>query len=46
MNKPAKKLDSDRRNQCANDSRSGTYAVGYGKPPAKHRFLKGKSGNP
>lgn len=22
------------------------YEVGYGKPPAKHRFAKGKSGNP
>ncbi len=24
----------------------GSYAVGYGKPPAEHRFQKGKSGNP
>lgn len=23
-----------------------TYSVGYGKPPAEHRFAKGRSGNP
>ena len=23
-----------------------TYDVGYGKPPAEHRFEKGRSGNP
>ncbi|MDG6078961.1 hypothetical protein E3U23_07120 [Erythrobacter litoralis] len=26
--------------------RSKDYEVGYGKPPAKHRFEKGRSGNP
>ena len=25
---------------------SGDYKVGYGKPPKKHRFKKGQSGNP
>lgn len=25
---------------------SGTFAVGYGKPPQEHRFQKGQSGNP
>lgn len=25
---------------------SGKYLVGYGKPPAEHRFAKGRSGNP
>ncbi|MEO6360743.1 MAG: DUF5681 domain-containing protein [Sphingomicrobium sp.] len=32
-----------------NDNREGDgkpYEVGYGKPPAKHRFKKGQSGNP
>ncbi len=24
----------------------GNYDVGYGKPPAKNKFQKGKSGNP
>jgi hypothetical protein len=27
-------------------SDSGTYSVGYGKPPRKHRFQPGHSGNP
>lgn len=27
-------------------ARTGEYEVGYGKPPAAHRFQKGKSGNP
>jgi hypothetical protein len=25
---------------------SKEYDVGYGKPPVKHQFKKGKSGNP
>ncbi len=29
----------------ADDEVNG-HLVGYGKPPAKHRFQKGKSGNP
>jgi len=29
-----------------NDNSSVPYDVGYGKPPAQHRFQKGKSGNP
>jgi hypothetical protein len=28
-----------------NQSTSGTYAVGYGKPPRDHQFKPGKSGN-
>ena len=28
------------------DQLPAPYAVGYGKPPAEHRFEKGKSGNP
>ena len=24
----------------------GNYEVGYGRPPVKHRFIKGQSGNP
>lgn len=27
-------------------NRSADYTVGYGKPPAQHRFQKGQSGNP
>jgi hypothetical protein len=27
-------------------TRPATYEVGYGKPPAEHRFPKGRSGNP
>lgn len=27
-------------------SRSGKYAVGFGKPPEDHRFRSGVSGNP
>ena len=29
-----------------NPSESKGYLVGYGKPPAEHRFQKGRSGNP
>ena len=28
------------------DEPPGKYLVGYGKPPAAHRFRKGQSGNP
>ena len=28
------------------DKLSGTYAVGYGKPPSHSRFTRGRSGNP
>lgn len=28
------------------EPKSGNYLVGYGKPPAEHRFRKGQSGNP
>ena len=30
----------------AKKSKSASYEVGYGRPPAKHRFPKGVSGNP
>lgn len=46
MSKPAKKLESDNRENSDNDNRTAPYGVGYGKPPAEHRFRKGKSGNP
>jgi hypothetical protein len=36
--------DEDRA-ACA-DNLPAEYAVGYGKPPAEHRFAKGQSGNP
>lgn len=29
-----------------NQSTSPNYDIGYGKPPAKHKFKKGQSGNP
>jgi hypothetical protein len=31
---------------AGNDNRPEDQSVGYGKPPAEHRFQKGKSGNP
>jgi hypothetical protein len=34
------------RNRGELRSDSGTYSVGYGKPPRKHRFQPGHSGNP
>lgn len=46
MSRPAKKLERDNREGGDNDNRSGTYEVGYGKPPAEHQFQKGRSGNP
>jgi Family of unknown function (DUF5681) len=30
----------------AKKSNSASYEVGYGRPPAEHRFPKGVSGNP
>jgi len=30
----------------AKKSKSASYKVGYGRPPAEHRFRKGVSGNP
>jgi hypothetical protein len=29
-----------------NANQTGTYKVGYGRPPKKHQFKKGQSGNP
>ena len=37
-------MSSD-RNTCL-PGRFHDYKVGYGKPPAAHRFKKGRSGNP
>lgn len=28
------------------EGEAGKYPVGYGRPPAKHQFRKGQSGNP
>ncbi|RVQ67179.1 hypothetical protein EKN06_09745 [Croceicoccus ponticola] len=38
----------DQENDTASeaDNLPATYAVGYGRPPAEHRFEKGRSGNP
>ena len=42
MNQAARRVD-----EHSPDGRgSASYDVGYGKPPAQHRFQKGKSGNP
>lgn len=46
MSESAKKLESDNRDGGDNDNRTAAYEVGYGRPPAEHRFQKGKSGNP
>lgn len=40
----AAKGDKSRTTEDASQPR--TYEVGYGKPPAAHRFQKGRSGNP
>ena len=34
------------RNSTPQASRPAAYAVGYGRPPAHTRFVKGQSGNP
>jgi len=44
MKEPAKKVETQESGQ--NDNRAAPYEVGYGKPPASHRFEKGRSGNP
>jgi hypothetical protein len=36
--------DGDGNREQAGDG--GTSDIGYGKPPAQHRFVKGRSGNP
>lgn len=46
MSDPAKKLGSNDDQTGDNDNRTAAYEVGYGKPPAEHRFQKGRSGNP
>ena len=44
MSAPAVKRERD--NSGNNDNLPVPYEVGYGKPPAEHRFQKGRSGNP
>lgn len=36
----------DQVSSTGNDSQPATNEVGYGRPPAEHRFRKGRSGNP
>lgn len=36
----------DQVGSTGNDSQPATNEVGYGRPPAEHRFRKGRSGNP
>jgi hypothetical protein len=43
MNGPARAADGD---DGSKDSLPVPYEVGYAKPPAEHRFQKGRSGNP
>jgi hypothetical protein len=43
MSAPATKVDAEKND---NDNLPVAYEVGYGRPPAKHRFQKGQSGNP
>ena len=43
MSQPDRKLGND--NEAAS-ARPASYEVGYGKPPVRHRFQKGRSGNP
>ena len=45
MSRPARELE-DEREKSDNDNLPVPYEVGYGKPPVKHRFQKGRSGNP
>lgn len=42
MNQPARKGESDEKDGGV----PAVRGVGYGKPPAEHRFKKGQSGNP
>lgn len=46
MSSSANKSNSGDRQDGENDNRTAPYGVGYGKPPAEHRFRKGHSGNP
>lgn len=43
MTQPSKTIQNDNE---GDDRKVVPYAVGYGKPPAEHRFKKGQSGNP
>ena len=44
MSRPARKEADDA--ELGNDNLPARYEVGYGKPPAEHRFRNGTSGNP
>lgn len=46
MSKSARPLESGAIDSGDNDNLPIPYEVGYGRPPAKHRFKKGSSGNP
>ena len=43
MSQPSRKEQTE---NSGDDQKVVPYAVGYGKPPAEHRFKKGQSGNP
>ncbi len=45
MSEPVRKPESG-QDTSDNDNLPAPYEVGYGKPPAEHRFQKGQSGNP
>lgn len=46
MSRAAKVGGNDDRQDGDNDNRTAAYEVGYARPPAEHRFQKGRSGNP
>lgn len=47
MSAPARQPEPEPgQDDSDNDNLPARYEVGYGKPPAEHRFPKGKSGNP
>lgn len=46
MVRVAKGEDENRKAEAPDENCSAPYAVGYGKPPTKHQFQKGRSGNP
>lgn len=46
MSKIARSPASDKRDERHSDNLPARYEIGYGKPPAEHRFQKGRSGNP
>jgi hypothetical protein len=46
MARTTKGSSAERTAEAPDESRAAPYAVGYGKPPTKHQFQKGRSGNP